>query len=740
MAEAEEGLYILLISVHGLIRGHNLELGRDADTGGQVKYVVELARALAERPEVGRVDLLTRRVEDPKVDPDYAVPLEPIAPKAHIVRIPCGPRRYLRKEVLWPYLDAFADHALQHIRRVGRLPDLIHSHYADGGYVGVRLASLLGVPLVHTGHSLGREKRRRLLDQGLKPEAIERQYNLSQRIEAEEMVLDVAQLVIASTTQEVEQQYALYDNYHPEHMVVIPPGIDLSRFHPPRRGWFRPPIFQELSRFLREPKRPMVLALSRPDERKNIPTLVRAFGEHEGLRAMANLVLVAGNRDDIQAMERGPRQVLTEILLLIDRYDLYGQAAYPKHHGPHDVPLLYRLAAKSKGVFVNPALTEPFGLTLVEAAASGLPVVATEDGGPRDIVGLCKNGLLIDPLDADAMGEALYEALTDQARWRRWSKAGVAGAHRHFSWSAHVSKYLREVRKLLKRSRRKRVAAAARSRLPTSERLLVSDIDNTLIGDREALDALLARLRQHEGHVSFGVATGRRLESTVQVLREWGVPMPDVLITAVGSEIYYGPNLVPDMGYQRHIDYRWRPQAVRAAMERFPGLELQPPEEQRPYKISYFVDVAQAPSPREIQRTLRQLDLHVNVVFSHNAFLDLLPVRASKGAAVRYVAVKWGLPLDRILVAGDSGNDEEMLSGITLGVVVGNHSPELDRLRGRERIYFAQGHHAWGILEGIDHYDFFGERAAAQAEADRGAGEGAPGEGPAPAPAAQEAS
>ena len=40
--------YILLISVHGLIRGQELELGRDADTGGQTKYVLDLARSLAE--------------------------------------------------------------------------------------------------------------------------------------------------------------------------------------------------------------------------------------------------------------------------------------------------------------------------------------------------------------------------------------------------------------------------------------------------------------------------------------------------------------------------------------------------------------------------------------------------------------------------------------------------------------------------------------------------------------------
>ena len=72
MSSASDGYYIALISVHGLIRGHDLELGRDADTGGQTKYVVELARALGERPEVAQVDLLTRQVIDPRVSDDYA--------------------------------------------------------------------------------------------------------------------------------------------------------------------------------------------------------------------------------------------------------------------------------------------------------------------------------------------------------------------------------------------------------------------------------------------------------------------------------------------------------------------------------------------------------------------------------------------------------------------------------------------------------------------------------------------
>jgi sucrose-phosphate synthase len=704
-----------MLSVHGLIRGENMELGSDADTGGQTKYVVELARALAARPDVDRVDLVTRQVIDAKVDACYAVPDEKIAEGAHIIRIPCGPRRYLRKEVLWPYLDSFTDAVLQQLRRVGRVPDWIHGHYADAGYVGARLAGLLGIPLVFTGHSLGRIKRERLLESGVKPETIASQYNIWQRIEAEELALDSASLVVASTSQEVEEQYRMYDNYSPSTMRVIPPGTDLTRFRPPLEGDVEPPIKKDLSRFLVEPDKPMVLAVSRADERKNIATLIRAYGENEALRETANLVVVAGNRNDIPSMDRGARDVLTSMLHLVDRYDLYGKAAYPKHHDTDDVPDLYRLAAKSGGVFVNPALTEPFGLTLIEAAASGLPWVATEDGGPRDIVVNCKCGQLIDPLNAQVMGETILSAINDKERWQTWSQNGAKGAREFYSWDTHVDNYLTELEQTVKEKLGPAVKLK-RNQLPVVDRILTTDIDNTLLGDKDALQELLTILRQSETPMGFGIATGRRIESAVDVLEEWGVPLPDILITSVGSEIRYGPRLLEDEGWARHINFRWDPIALQSAMAMLPGLEPQSEDVQRSYKVSYYHDKEKAPSIRKIKRHLRQLGLHAKVIYSHGKYLDLLPIRASKGLAIRYLSLKWGLPLERFLVAGDSGNDEEMMTGNTLGVVVGNHSEELEKLKGRSRVYFAQGHFASGIKEGIEYYNFLGDITIPEAE------------------------
>ncbi|RMF41748.1 MAG: glycosyltransferase, partial [Planctomycetota bacterium] len=431
-------LKIAMISLHGLIRGRDPELGRDADTGGQIKYVLELARAVAAHPKVAEVELLTRQIIDPAVGPDYAQLEEPIAENAKIVRIPFGPKRYLRKESLWPYVEMFIDQTLAHFRRHG-LPDVIHAHYADAGLAGAQLSRLLRIPFVFTGHSLGRVKQQRLSMGKSSPETLEKKYKFTARIEAEEIALETASMVVTSTNQEVVQQYELYDHYVPSRMEIIPPGVDLSAFTPPTADWTcDPKLRAELARFLREPDRPMILTLARPDERKNLEMLVRVYGESKELQEKANLVMLLGTRDDLRQLPRAQQSIINNILYLIDRYDLYGSIAYPKQHAPQDVPELYRLAAALRGVFVNPALTEPFGLTLLEAGATGLPIVATNDGGPRDIIANCRNGLLIDPLNKDDIEHALLRVLTDPEEWQEWSANGIAGTREYYSWETHA--------------------------------------------------------------------------------------------------------------------------------------------------------------------------------------------------------------------------------------------------------------------------------------------------------------
>ena len=708
MSSDKGKLHLILISIHGLIRGEGMELGRDDDTGGQTRYVVELARALGKRDDIARVDLLTRRVMDTAVSSDYARREEQLSDKVSIVRIDCGEEAYIPKEHLWDCLDTFADNSLSYIREQQLAPDIIHSHYADAGYVGIRLSNLLGIPLVHTGHSLGRVKRQRLLASGLKRDEVEQQYNISRRIGVEEDVLGAAELVITSTRQEIEEQYGLYNHYQPERMKVVPPGTALEQFYPPDGSEQGSPMQRELARFLKEPDKPIILAMSRPDARKNLGTLLDVYGESAALQRAANLVIVAGTRDDIRDMGSRPQEVLTDLLLSIDQYDLYGRVAYPKHHQSGDVPVLYRLAAASSGVFINPALTEPFGLTLIEAAASGLPIVATEDGGPRDITGNCNNGYLVDPLDKSAIEKALLKILSDSHTWRTLADNGIEGVRHHYSWQAHVEQYMVAVHEIVNRAETPvRVPQQKRPSL-YHDRAIFSDLDQNLLTDPKSLARFVEVMRENRKCATFGIATGRRLDTALRVMKRYGIPQPDVLITSLGTEIHYAPRLTADYAWTQHIDHLWNRKAVLRILDDLPGMELQPKTEQSRYKISYYIDPGHAPSVKDINTLLHQQEQTVSVFLSFGQFLDILPVRASKGFALRWFADQWEIPLEHMLVAGGSGADEDMMRGNTMAVVVANrHHEELSALIDVERIYFAKQPYAAGILEAIEHYQFF---------------------------------
>lgn len=716
------GLYIQLFSIHGLIRAANIELGRDADTGGQVKYVLELAAALSQRDDVRKVDLFTRLIRDKTVSPDYAEAVDEVNEKFRIVRIQCGGTRYIKKELLWRHLDEFVDKTLKFVKDEGELPDLVHGHYADAGYVAMELSRLWGVPYAYTGHSLGRVKKLDLEAGGMQPEEMNRRYRIDHRIEVEEDVIRKAEFIVTATNQEVEKQYGHYQAAANATFCVIPPGIDLGRFYPfyndpPADEDSREKIKQaeffvqkELERFLTYPGKPIILALSRPDHRKNIPALVKAFGIDKELQAIANLAVFAGIRKDITAMDDNEQAVLTELLLLMDKYDLYGKLAIPKRHDvEYEVPVLYRKAARHMGVFVNPAFKENFGLTLIEAAASGLPIVATDDGGPRDIIGNCENGILVDVSNTDEISAAIKKILVNEELWKTYSQNGISGIREHYSWTAHCQRYMERARKLVARVQPSLSPAektrAIGKRFTRLRKLFITDIDDTLLGDNAALADLIELIERHRNKIGFGVATGRPLRSTREVLQEYGVPAPDVLITSVGTEIYYGRNLLADNGWHAHISEHWKPEKIREVLAELPFLEMQEDEAQRDFKLSYYME----DSPEylaQVHQILTQNRLRYNLIYSNSAFLDILPYRASKGKAVRYLSYKWNFPLRHILVAGDSENDEDMLRGELQGVVVSNHHANLEKLKGLQHVYFSPHAFAAGIIDGFSHYKF----------------------------------
>ena len=370
---------------------------------------------------------------------------------------------------------------------------------------------------------------------------------------------------------------------------------------------------------------------------------------------------------------------------------------------------MYRLAALSKGAFVNPALTEPFGLTLIEAAASGLPIVATDDGGPTDIIGNCHNGYLINPLDRADIASKLLQVLTNGVEaWETLANNGLQGVRQHYSWQAHVEKYLEVVQPLIERTASTAPAPTQRRQQLHHDRALFSDLDQNLLGKPEALKPFITTLQANRRCVLFGIATGRRLDSAMQSMKKHGIPAPDVLITSLGTEIYYAPNLLPDSAWERHIDHLWNPRIIRRVLEGLPGMKLQPNTEQSRFKVSYYIDPQIAPDIQHLNKLLHQEGQAVNVLQSFGQYLDIIPVRASKGLALRWFADRRDIPLERILAAGGSGADADMLRGNTLAVVVANrHHEELYELvQEGVNIFFATQPYAEGILEAIQHYDF----------------------------------
>jgi sucrose-phosphate synthase len=717
--------YIQMFSIHGLIRSDNLELGRDADTGGQVTYVLDLARQLSTLENITRVDLFTRLIGDKTVSGDYARPIEVVNDKFRIVRIQCGGRKYIRKELLWPHLDEFVDKSVKFIKREQAIPDIVHGHYPDAGYVAMELARFFGVPFIFTGHSLGRVKKQQLLNDGVRAMDLSRRYKIDHRIGVEEEVLSQADLIITSTRQEIDEQYGLYKNKSRADFTVIPPGLDVERFYPYYRDMMpqndkdeaamfaRASLLQELNRFFLYPDKPLILALSRPDKRKNISGVVRAFGEDIDLQAMANLAVFAGIRKDIESMQDNEREVLTEMLLRMDRYDLYGKMAIPKKHDfESEVPELYRIAGEKGGVFVNPALTEPFGLTLLEASATGLPIVATNDGGPKDIVENCQNGILVDVSEPSQIADALKTIIADREKWEAYSKNGIMNVRKHYTWESHAQQYMARVEKLSASIETADIGTAHPTdpigrRLTSLNALFVTDIDNTLIGeDNSHLANLLQMIERNRSTVGFVVATGRSIDSAKAYLEKHGVQGVDILITSVGAEIYYGPQLHASRSWKSHINVKWEPVKIRRVLRNLPYLTYQPEETQRPFKISYYMDPVKD-RLAEIHNILHSRNCKYNLVYSHDQYLDILPFRASKGKAIRFLSYKWEIPLQRIAVSGDSGNDEEMLRGEPASIVVANYSPELDALRKSRRVYFAQKPCAGGIVEGLQKYRFF---------------------------------
>lgn len=243
--------------------------------------------------------------------------------------------------------------------------------------------------------------------------------------------------------------------------------------------------------------------------------------------------------------------------------------------------------------------------------------------------------------------------------------------------------------------------------------LFVTDLDNTLVGDDSALIKLNRQLAAHRQQYGSKIvyATGRSLYLYRLLAEAKSLILPDALITAVGTEMYF------DQTYQQYdpqwakvLAQGWNREAIVAIASQFEQLQPQPKSEQNPFKISYYLAEAVAEETiTKLKAALAQKGYSIKLIYSAGQDLDLLPKNGDKGLAVQFLREKWGISAEKTIVCGDSGNDISMFQGQEKGLIVSNAKPELLQWyesNSDHNHYLAQSPYAGGILEGLEHFQF----------------------------------
>jgi D-inositol-3-phosphate glycosyltransferase len=384
----------------------------EPDSGGQCVYQAKLAENLARLGH--EVRAYTRQWGD-------KAPHSEIAAGATVHRYPMGPPGLLRKEDMGPHLPEFVARLLAGQSAWLADAHLFHGHYWDGGAVALAASLAFGKPLLFTSHSLGILKRDRLPD----PEPDGSQFRYDLRIAAEGRVLAAADAVIALSRNEQE---ALTRRYGADSgkVQVVPGGVDTDHYRVTLEK-------TELQRELGYTADCLVFATGRLDPRKGFMELVAAVPRVvEGLTALGKTVTFL--------LPAGPEHASAEesahLAALRERAGEIGAApAIRWFHRLTDEELRRHYAAAD--VFVCPSPYEPFGLSIVEAFASGTPVVATHHGGPADILTPGVNGYLADPSDPESLAARILNVLLapDSDRWCM-KEAAARTARERYAWPA----------------------------------------------------------------------------------------------------------------------------------------------------------------------------------------------------------------------------------------------------------------------------------------------------------------
>ncbi|KAF7816295.1 sucrose synthase 7-like [Senna tora] len=484
---------VVIFSVHGYF-GQADVLGLP-DTGGQVVYILDQVRALEEelllrikqqglnmKPNILVVTRLIPEARGTKCNQE----LEPIIDTKHsfILRVPFQTekgimRQWVSRFDIYPYLERFTqDATVKILDLMEGPPDLILGNYTDGNLVASLMANKLGVTLGTIAHALEKTKYE---DSDVKWKEFDGKYHFSCQFMADTVAMNAADFIITSTYQEIAGSKVRPGQYESHAAFTLPglcrvvsginvfdpkfniaaPGADQSVYFPHtekdrRLTQFHPAIENllygkvennEYIGYLNDRRKPIIFSMARLDAVKNLTGLLEWYGKNRRLRGLVNLVIVGGFFDPLKSKDREERAEITKMLGLMDKYLLRGQfrwiAAQTDRHRNGE---LYRCIADTKGAFVQPALYEAFGLTVIEAMNCGLPTFATNQGGPAEIIVDTVSGFLIDPLNGDESSNRIADFFenckVDSIHWNRISAAGLQRINECYTWKIYANKLL----------------------------------------------------------------------------------------------------------------------------------------------------------------------------------------------------------------------------------------------------------------------------------------------------------
>lgn len=483
---------IAIISPHGWFGQENV-LGRP-DTGGQVIYILDQVRALekylidefekAGIELVPKIVVLTRQIPnagnttcDQHREKIYQTE------NSWILRVPFRTadgdilQDWVSRFKIWPYVDQFAaDSERELAAEFDGKPDLVIGNYSDGNLVASLLADTFNVTQCTIAHALEKTK---YLFSDLYWQEMESDYNFSLHFTSDMLAMNKSDFVITSTYQEIagtETELGQYESYQFFTMPglyqvvsgvnlfnpkfnIVPPGVDEQNYFPytetkrriaGKTEFWENRLFadaaDDIYGHLNEPDKRPIFTMARFDKIKNITGLIEAFGQSEKLRGQCNLIFAAGTTriEDSHDIEEQEQIRLT--YQLIDRYHLHGSIRWLPSINKVDTGEVYRIIADRGGMFVQPALFEAFGLTVLEAMLSGLPTFATQFGGPSEIIEDRRSGYLLNTSKPELMAAALEQFIADcdddSELWERISKQGIRRVKKHFTWDLYSQKLI----------------------------------------------------------------------------------------------------------------------------------------------------------------------------------------------------------------------------------------------------------------------------------------------------------